>query len=255
MITVSQLTTFGPIIALAVGIILVALVVIIGAIRYMGAQTSLNERLNVYADLPTANQRRVSVRRMNQFSRWRYTVNNMLMSFAPESLTLQISSANWPITETEYLLIRFWGGVLGFLVGWLVSNNIFPGLGLAIVAYMLPSILLQASIRRRQQAFERQMVDVLVLMSGAVRSGYSLVQSLEVVTRELKAPASEEFARVIREVSLGLSVSQTLLNLTDRMDNDDLYLVVTAININLQVGGNLAAMLDAVTETIRDRVR
>jgi tight adherence protein B len=92
-------------------------------------------------------------------------------------------------------------------------------------------------------------------MTGAVRAGYSLPQAIEVVSKELKAPVSEEFRRVRHEIGLGLSLSQALTNLVARMENDDLYLVVTAININSQVGGNIVTMLEAVTETIRERVR
>ncbi len=251
----SILITLAPLILAVVVTAIVLLVVFIFALRFLGSQTELSERLNVYAEMPNVSQRRVATRRLNQFARMRYSINNFLLAFTPETLTLQISSANWPITETEYLLIRLWGSLIGMGLGWVGTKNIFPGIGLALVAYIVPGVLLKWSIRRRQEAFERQMVDVLVLISGAVRAGYSLVQALEVVTRELKAPATEEFSRVLREISLGLPASQTLLNLYDRMENDDLYLVVTAININMMVGGNLAAMLDAVTETIRDRIR
>jgi tight adherence protein B len=103
--------------------------------------------------------------------------------------------------------------------------------------------------------FGSQLVDVLILMPGAVRAGYSLPQAVEVVSKEMRAPASEEFRRVRHEIGLGLSLTQALNNLVARMENDDLYLVVTAININSQVGGNIVTMLEAVTDTIRDRVR
>jgi tight adherence protein B len=103
--------------------------------------------------------------------------------------------------------------------------------------------------------FSKQLIDILVLMTGAVRAGYSLPQSIEVVSKEMKAPASEEFRRVKHEIGLGLSLTQALANLVARMENDDLYLVVTAININSQVGGNIVTMLEAVGTTIRERVR
>lgn len=237
----------------ATGVALLFVIVIV--LRLLSSETQVNERLNVYAELPVAGPRRQVSRRMTQIARLRYTVNNMLISIAPESLSMQIASANWQITETEFLLIRLLAMAAGFFGGWWLSDMLLPGFGLAAILYIIPGVFLQWSIRRRQEAFERQMVDILVLMTGAVRAGYSLVQSLEVVVRELKAPASEEFARVLREISLGLPVNQALLNLTDRMQNDDLYLTVTAININLQVGGNMASMLDAVAETIRDRIR
>lgn len=247
--------TLLPILVGLVAIGVVLLVIMWVVFRLLGSETQISERLNVYADVPVAGQARKTSRRMTQLARMRYSLNSMMSSLAPESLSMQIATANWQITETEFMLIRFAAVGLGFLIGWLVSKQILPGLGLAVVAYIVPGVLLNWSIRRRQESFERQLVDILVLMVGAVRAGYSLVQSMDVVVRELKAPASEEFARVLREISLGLPVSQALLNLTDRMQNDDLYLVVTAININIQVGGNLASMLDAVAETIRDRIR
>ena len=74
---------------------------------------------------------------------------------------------------------------------------------MAVLVYLIPSVYLRMSINRRQMAFERQLVDVLVLMNGAVRAGYSLLQSLDVVVREMKAPASDEFRRVRREVGSG----------------------------------------------------
>ncbi|MEJ5201630.1 MAG: type II secretion system F family protein, partial [Anaerolineales bacterium] len=75
------------------------------------------------------------------------------------------------------------------------------------------------------------------------------------VVSELPAPASEEFDRVKREIQLGLPLGQALLNLSTRMESDDLHMVVTAVIINNQVGGNLSTMLTAVTETIRARIQ
>ena len=96
---------------------------------------------------------------------------------------------------------------------------------------------------------------MLVLVTGAVRSGFSLLQAMEVVMRELAAPISEEFRRVLQEVSLGRPLTQALENMARRMENRDLDLLVTAIQIQYTVGGNLTTMLDAVTETIRERIR
>jgi len=96
---------------------------------------------------------------------------------------------------------------------------------------------------------------VLVLITGAVKTGFSLLQAMEVVEREMEPPASDEFRRVHVEVGLGVSLSQALDNLSARMQNQDLDLVVTAIKIHEQVGGNLSTMLAAVTETVRERDR
>lgn len=250
-----NLATLAPLAIIIIATAFCAAAVLVFLANLYFQRNSVSERLNTYAEMPEMSPRRVAVHRRGRVSRLRLRLNNMLQSVAPEELGLQLSSADWPITETEYILIRFSGAVGGFLLAWLISRNWLPGTGLAFIAYMVPSLLLRAAIQRRQTAFEHQLVDVLVLVSGAVRAGYSLLQSLDVVIRELRAPASDEFRRVRREIGLGLPLNQALLNLTARMRNDDLYLVVTAINIHAQVGGNLVSMLDAVTETIRDRVR
>jgi tight adherence protein B len=212
----------------------------------LATYVSMPEESNM---VPTGQRRRVGLVRL------RLRLNNMLSGLASEKLNLQLMSANWPITETEYVLIRLAGVIVAFGLGVLISKMIVSGIGLAIIAYFIPDLLLRRSISQRQVAFGQQLVDVLVLMTGAVRAGYSLPQAIEVVSKELKAPASEEFRRVKHEIGLGLSLSQALTNLVARMENDDLYLAVTAININSQVGGNIVTMLEAVTDTIRERVR
>lgn len=237
---------------------LVLLTVLVGLIALANALASsdeISQRLETFAQLPVEKQNTVSARRRVAITRYRLRLNSMLSVFASEKLNLQLISANWPITETEYFLIRFWITLIGFLLGWLIFSNPLPGIGIAIILYLVPGILLNRAIHMRRTKFERQLVDILVLVKGAVRAGYSFLQSLDVVVDEMDAPASDEFRRVRREVSLGIPLSQALNNLHARMENDDLYLVITAININSQVGGNLATMLEAVTETIRERVR
>jgi tight adherence protein B len=94
-----------------------------------------------------------------------------------------------------------------------------------------------------------------VLLTGAVRSGHSLLQAMELVSREMKPPTGEEFGRVVREVGLGRRLPEALKNLANRMQNGDLDLVVTSVDIQYTVGGNIAVILAAVTETIRERTR
>jgi tight adherence protein B len=168
---------------------------------------------------------------------------------------LQLISAHWPITEVEFILIRIVGVVIGFGLGTLLFRSPLSGFGFAIIAYILPSIYLRWSINRRRMNFNKQLVDALVLIEGGVRAGYSLLQALDLIITELPAPASEEFRRVKQEVGLGLPLSDALTNMTNRMQNNDLNLVVTAININTQVGGNLSTMISVVTDTIRERIR
>jgi tight adherence protein B len=170
-------------------------------------------------------------------------------------MALALARANWAITVPEYVLLRLGGTFLAFALVWLLFRNPISGAGLGIIVYFIPVILMQRSISRRQTAFGKQLVDVLVLLTGAVRAGSSLLQAMEVVVREMKPPASEEIGRVVREVGLGRRLPDALRNLAARMQNSDLDLVVTSIDIQYQVGGNIAVILAAVTETIRERMR
>jgi tight adherence protein B len=220
------------------------------------AGQDIGSRLATYVAMPEeSSPAQAGQRRRVGLVRMRLRLNNMLSGLASEQLSLQLMSANWPITETEYVLIRIASVILAFLLGSLIVGSVLSGIGLAVIVFFIPDLLLKRAISQRRTNFGRQLVDVLVLMTGAVRAGYSLPQAIEVVSKELKAPVSEEFRRVRHEIGLGLSLSQALTNLVARMENDDLYLVVTAININSQVGGNIVTMLEAVTETIRERIR
>jgi tight adherence protein B len=134
-------------------------------------------------------------------------------------------------------------------------GNILVGIFLAAIAILVPPILLDRAIAQRQKKFHDQLLDVLVLINGAVQAGYSLLQALDVAVKEISAPASEEFGRILHEMRLGITLETALNNLADRMENDDLQIVVTAVIINSQVGGSLSTVLDAAISTIRDRMQ
>lgn len=99
------------------------------------------------------------------------------------------------------------------------------------------------------------MADVLQLMSGSIRAGFGLMQAIDTVAHEVPAPAGEEFQRVKIETQLGRDRNETLLAMAARVGSEDLKWVVEAIEIHRSVGGDLADILDAVTDTIRDRNR
>ena len=184
----------------------------------------------------------------------RTSVSSSFSGLASESLRMRISSAHWQISPGEYVLMQIIGTLLGGALGWALSGTLIGGLGLALFVFLLPGVILARSIDVRRQKFGTQLLDALILIRGAVQSGYSLLQALDLVKDEMPAPSSEEYGRVVREVQIGLPLSQALLNLSARMENDDLHMVVTAIIINSQVGGNLGSMLLAVSNTIRSRI-
>jgi tight adherence protein B len=250
MLLMSQnLVIFGFVLLLLVGLGLVAM------IFNIGFSSGMRERLELYGGVPETRQKNDGYRTRMQLNRVRMRLNNMLSVFATTELNMALMSANWPITETEFILIRIWVTIAGFASGWILTGSIFPGIGLAVIGFVLPKFILQRSIHNRRIAFGNQLNDVLLLLSGAVRGGYSLPQAMDFVSKEVPAPAADEFKRVQFETSLGLPLTQALHNMTVRMQNDDLALLVAAININLQVGGNLVTMMRSVSTTIKDRIR
>ncbi|MDY6846528.1 MAG: type II secretion system F family protein [Chloroflexota bacterium] len=189
---------------------------------------------------------------INKIRDW---LNKTLRGLASEKMQVKLSSAYWKITDVEYILIRALGVVLALLLGWLIFGSILAGIFLMVIAFMVPSILLDRAIARRQKMFQQQLLDMLTLIKGSVQAGYSLMQALNLAVEEVPPPASEEFGRVLYEVRLGLSLEDALFNLAERMESDDLQIVVTAIIINEQVGGNLTTVLESTVTTIRDRLQ
>lgn len=228
-------------------------VIILGLADLLLSTRRSRGRINKYVmvDAPGVQERIEGDSDVTKFRSW---LNDALAVISSEELKLKLTPANWPVTDREYVLIQFGGAALSFLLGWILSGSIIGGIGLAVVAYLVPNILLTRAIEVRRSKFQNQLLDALILIRGAVQSGLSLLQALSLVKDELPDPASTEYGRVVREVQIGMPLQQALLNLCDRMQSDDLYMAVTAIVINSQVGGNLTTMLDSVTNTIRARL-
>lgn len=165
------------------------------------------------------------------------------------------------MTVGEFLLIRFAAAVGGFLIGFLVLSRLAPALGIVmgiaagLVGYAIPYLYLSFKARRRQKRFIGQLGDTITLMANSLRAGYSLLQTMDMVSRESPDPMSTEFRRVVREIGLGISNQEAMSNLLRRVPSEDLDLLITAINIQHEVGGNLAQILTTIGHTIRERVR
>jgi tight adherence protein B len=148
------------------------------------------------------------------------------------------------------------GVVVGLYMGrgGPVTLVIFTLAGVAL-GFFGPDWFVKFRLSKRLKDFNGQLGDTISLLANSLRSGYSLLQSMELVSRESPDPIGAEFKRVVREVGLGLSPQDALNNLLRRMPSDDLDLLITAINIQYEVGGNLAQILDTISHTIRERVR
>src|SRR6266404_2620863 len=165
-----------------------------------------------------------------------------------------LARANLKLRVAEYYYIRI-GTSLGLGLILFVFRDPLSGIAGFLIGYMLPRFWRGRRIGGRRSAFNKQLPDTITLLSNSLRAGSSFLQSIELVSREGGPPMSEEMGRVVREVNLGLGMEEALQNLVRRIKSDDLDLMVTAIGIQQQVGGNLAEILDTIAFTIRERVR
>jgi len=183
-------------------------------------------------------------------------VNKKIGHFSIVSRTeKQLIAADSKLTPSEYFMIRVGLALLTFIIGRFVSGYIIGGMLLAVFGWMGPAFYMRRQRTKRSQAFEEQLPDMLSLVVGSLRAGYGLLQACNLVQQEMPDPISTEFARVIKETTLGVSVDDALDHLVERIDNDDLKMIVTSIHIQNEVGGSLADVLETVSATIRERIK
>jgi len=171
----------------------------------------------------------------------------------------ELARADLKLKPAEYIAITVISAILtGFVFGYINDPkkplSIFAAVGLIIGAFF-PRIYVRRQQTKRLLRFNEQLADMLNLMVNGLRAGYSTMQAMESVSKEMPSPICDEFRRVVQEMQLGLPMDQALDNLLRRIPSDDLDLVITAMNVQREVGGNLAEILDTISYTIRERVR
>jgi len=171
------------------------------------------------------------------------------------NIATQLARADLKLTVSEYVLFNIATTLLGFLILLLLKRDPFLALLGGVAGYFLPRLWVRRRQNKRIKDFGNQLGDTIMLLANSLRSGYSLLQSMETVARELPPPVSTEFDRIVREVGLGLSYEQSMNNMLRRVPSDDLDLMITAINVQHEVGGNLSEILETIGFTIRERVR
>jgi len=139
------------------------------------------------------------------------------------------------------------------LCGLVFTRNILLLAVFGAVGFSLPRIWIHQIKKRRLEKFGDQLVDSLMVLANGLRSGLSLVQSIEVLENEQDPPISQEFGLVLREIKLGVPVVEALKNLTQRVPNEDLMLMVASMNIVIGTGGNLREIFDSMADVIRER--
>lgn len=170
-------------------------------------------------------------------------------------LDLMMVRAGLPLLGSEFLAISAGGALLVCIIIALATRNPVTGL-LALLLFLASDfVFVQRRITKRLNNFQRQLADCLSLVANSLRAGFSFLQTMEIISREMEPPMSTEFERVMRDTSLGKSLDEALHDMDERVGSADFSLVVTAVLIQQQVGGNLATILDTIRSTITERIR
>lgn len=170
-----------------------------------------------------------------------------------ETIHKKLEQAGLPLRALEYMYIHIVVVLVVGFVSQLLTGSLLTSVFMVFVAVVGPLLALEWAIERRRRAFEEQLPEILSLIAGSVRAGWGLLQSLDLVVKETTPPASTEFRRVESEARLGLPLDAALEKMAERVGSEDLRWTVIAINIQREVGGNLAEILDILADTMRER--
>jgi len=171
------------------------------------------------------------------------------------NLSRDLARADLKLRPAEYIAVMVISIIVSGVIGFIISSSlIFAFIGMVVGAF-LPRMYVKRQEKNRLKKFDNQLSDMLNLMVNGLRAGFSTLQAMEAVSRELPPPINEEFHRVVQEMQLGIMMEDALDHLLRRINSEDLDLVITAINVQREVGGNLAEILDSISFTIRERVR
>jgi tight adherence protein B len=165
----------------------------------------------------------------------------------------RLEQAGMPILAGEFVALTTLCGVLGAVFAAVILQNVIFVLLLAGVAALFPYIWMLRTKSKRQSRLVDQLADTLSILASSLRAGYSFLQALDTVSKEIGEPSAGEFQRVVAEIRLGRPVEDAMIAMAVRVGSDDLKWAVIAINVQRQVGGNLAEVLDIVATTVRER--
>jgi tight adherence protein B len=177
-------------------------------------------------------------------------IDNYKKNFT-ETATNNMSDMFMSFDPNQMFMINIVAIILLPLITWFITGDIPATLGMLAVIIFLPSLFYRSMRKQRLKRFEAQLPDGLIMISGAMRAGASLNIALESLVKEQPAPLSQEFELFLKEQRVGVEFSESLKKMEKRIPLQDFGMLVTALLINREVGGNLAETMETLGETLR----
>ena len=238
---------------IVVGIILIV-VLVIGVIVSSNSENAIVEqRLDQYFESDSQTDKDKQVAR-SVITEW--VSKRVEKTTFGDRVARELARADLKFKVSEYFALILISIIALGAIAWLIGNrniiSFFIGAG---IGAFIPRFYVKQQQAARLKKFNEQLSDMLNLTVNGLRAGYSTMQAMESVSRELPPPICDEFRRVVQEMQIGITMEAALDNLLRRIPSEDLDFVITSINVQREVGGNLSEILDTISFTIRERVR
>jgi tight adherence protein B len=183
----------------------------------------------------------------------------LLQSEWAQGMQAEIEAAGLRLRVGEYLIGRVVLTAFAFGAVAVITRGGAAGLLLAliagVIAWLLPRVWLGVLRKRRIEEISKQLPEAVQMLANALRAGFAFQHGIDMVSRQMEAPLAEEFTRVMVDLNIGMGVDEAMQSLLQRVDSEDMNLVVTAVLVQRSSGGNLAEIMDNVGETMRERER
>ncbi len=218
-------------------------------LRVMEARRLVGKRLNDIEKTSAS----VSEAEQNEGARKRKHIKLKHIK-VPEQIRKTVVAAGVDIEPEEFFLVWIVATFVPAALVNFVSQSLLATLLAVLVFAFIPPLYIKYLKKKNSEVFEEQLSSCLMLISNGLRSGFSFEQAFESSAEDSKDPLKKEFGRASREMKMGVGLERALNGVSERTDSKNMKLVTSAVLVQRQVGGNLADILDSVSDTIRERI-
>lgn len=222
---------------------------------FFNTNRKLNRRMKKFLDLNDKKKlRKKNFNLLIQMQVFRQRVRQKALTKKKiNRLELMLSRSGVEIAPEEYVMFQWIASLLFGALLLLITSNILSAVFGVVIGYLSPRFWIKKKTKERLKKFNDGLEDMIMTVIGSLRAGFSFTQALKTVALESDQPIKDEIELLLKEIQYGTSIEEALEHLKERMPSEDLELMIQAVLIQRQVGGNLAVVLETIVHTIRDR--